>query len=316
MTARSEIDERLLDEALAWHHALKHDDADWDAYTRWLDADPLHGKAFDEVTLTDRIVDERIDDLKILRAAPGPERVDSHMISRRRWLYGSVAAALALAVGIPMFWSQHQDVVYATARGETKHIALSQGISVDLSPSSRLVVNGGDPTNLELAQGDVFFAVDHDPNRVLSIKAGEYAIRDIGTAFGLNLSPEAVAVAVAEGHVSVASESGKATRVSAGQQLIAQRGNHSAQVSPVLVGDVGSWRQGRLVYNDAPLSIIAADIARYSGKTIAVDPAISNRPFSGVLAIGDGSKLLANLSDLMALSYEEQGNSVRISAAR
>jgi transmembrane sensor len=113
---------------------------------------------------------------------------------------------------------------------------------------------------------------------------------------------------------SVAAQDAKPTKVSAGEQLIAVHGTPAARVMPVHAADVGSWRRGRLVYNNTPLGIVAADIARYSGKTITVDPAISNRPFSGVLAIGDGSRLLVNLSDLMPISYEEKGNSVRISA--
>lgn len=314
MTARSEFDERLLDEALAWHLALERDDADWDAYALWLEANPLHRKAFDEITLTDRIVDERIDDLRALRTVT-PESIASRSLSRRGWLYGSLAAALLVTVGMQAFWPRQHDAIYATARGETKQIALGEGIAIDLAPQTRLILKDGDPTRMELAQGDAYFAVAHNPQRMLSIKAGEYSVNDIGTRFGLNLSSDAVTVAVAEGHVSVTPDEGDATRVSAGQQLVAQRGKGSARMTAIQAEDVGSWRGGRLVYNNTPLSIVAADIARYSGKTVTVDPAISNRPFSGVLAIGDGNKLLANLSDLMAISYKEEGNRVRISAA-
>ena len=319
MTVRSDIDDRLLEEALAWHRALAHDDADWDAYTLWLEADPRHRQAFDEITLTDRTCDDRIDDLRTLRSSepePVVEPVAPHSVSRRGWLYGSVAAALVAAIAIPAFWSQQQqDIIYATTRSETRQVALGDGIAVDLAPATRLIVKDGDPTRMELAEGDAYFVVKHDPRRTLSIKAGDYSVSDIGTTFGINLSSDAMTVAVAEGHVSVAPDEGEATRVSAGQQLTARRKQRSAQLTAVQPAEVGSWRQGRLVYNNAPLSVVAADIARYSGKTITVDPAIGNRPFSGVLAIGDGSGLLANLSNLMAITYEEKGDRVRISPA-
>ncbi|MBU3077599.1 FecR family protein [Sphingomonas quercus] len=317
MTARSEISERLLDEALAWHHALARDDANWEDYTLWLEADPLHRRAFDEVALTDRIVNERAGDLRASAPVVQEEPDRRAGLSRRVWLYGSMAAAIALALGVPAFWPQQTqaDAVYTTAPGETKHIAMAQGINVDLAPASQLVLRDSDPTQLELTRGDAYFEVAHDPRRTLSITAGRYAVSDIGTRFGLNLSGDAVMLAVAEGHVSIAPAGGAATRVSAGQQLIARNGSDAARLGPVQAGDVGSWRGGRLVYSNAPLSIVAADIARYSGKAITVDPAIGDRPFSGVLAIGDGSRLLANLSDLMAISYQEKGGSVRIMAA-
>ncbi len=103
-------------------------------------------------------------------------------------------------------------------------------------------------------------------------------------------------------------DGGEPAKVAAGEQLIAQNNATSIRKSPIAVKDVGSWRLGRLVYNDAPLSIVAADITRYSGRTIIVDPSLRNKRFSGVLAIGDGSKLLANLAGLMALSYRVEGD--------
>lgn len=312
MTARPDIDERMLDEAIAWQLALEQDDADWDGYTRWLEADPRHRLAFDEIALTERIVAERADELAHLHSIASPPAIPSP--TRRGWLYGAVAAAVALAVGIPTFWPLPGDVIYATARGETRQIALGKGMSVALAPSSRLLAKGGEVTNLELVSGDAYFAVQHDPARQLSVKAGDYSVTDIGTTFGVNLSRAAVTVSVAEGNVSVAPSGGGATKVNAGQQLIAREGGH-VQLSAVTAGNVGSWRKGRLVYSDAPLAAVVADIARYSGKSVTIDPAIEDRTFSGVLAIGDGSALAANLAELAALSYETKGDSVRLGAA-
>lgn len=314
MTGRTTTDERVLDEALAWQQALERDDADWDAYTVWLEADPRHRQAFDQAALTERIVSERAPDLAHLRAIEPPAAVPAPVRHGRRWLAGAVAAALALAIGAPALWMRPADAVYATGRGETRRVALGQGIAVELAPSTRLVARGGDATRLELAQGDAYFAVTHDPGRPLSIQAGGYAVSDIGTTFGVNRARHAVTVSVAEGHVSVTAVDGDATRVSAGQQFVGDGGN-TARLGPVQPRDVGSWRQGRLVYSNAPLSVVAADISRYSGKDVTVDSAVGNRQFSGVLAIGDGSGLLADLSDLMGIPYHEDGNRVRIGAA-
>ena len=124
-----------------------------------------------------------------------------------------------------------------------------------------------------------------------------------------------LSIGVSEGNVTVTVDEGAATQVSAGEQLIARSDGRSIRKTSIAAKDVGSWRLGRLVYNDAPLSIVAADISRYSGKTVIVDPSLRDRRFSGVLAIGDGSGLLGNLADLMALSYRMEGDRVRISTA-
>lgn len=313
VTVRKDIDERLLDEALAWRAALESDDADWDGYTLWLEADPRHRQAFDEIALTDRIVDDRAEDLRHLRAvepvsAPAPVR------PRHGLMFGAMAAAVALAVGIPAFWPR-ADTVYATAGGETRKLALGQGIAVELAPSTRLVAKGGNPASLELSQGDAYFVVAHDPGRQLSIKAGDYAVTDIGTTFGMSVSPQSLSVSVAQGTVSVVPQAGDPARVGAGQRLFAARGADEMRVGPIAKADVGSWRQGRLVYDEMPLAIVAMDISRYSGKAVTVDPAVRDRPFSGVLAVGDGKRMLASLADLTGLPYEVEGDRIRIGAA-
>jgi transmembrane sensor len=314
VTTRPNIDDQLLDEAISWHRALDGDDADWDGFTLWLEADPRHRQAFDEIALTDRVVEDLKPSLRqILPATAQTERTG--WFQRRRLLIGSIAAALALVVGIPALWPGPADTVYATTGGETRSIALAGGTSIDLAPSSRLIVKASDPSTLELVNGEAYFAVAHDPRRTLSIRAGSYAVTDIGTKFGMNLADDTLTVGVSEGHVAIAAAGSEPAKVAAGEQLIAQNDAKSIRKSTIAAKDVGSWRLGRLVYNDAPLSMVAADITRYSGKMIIMDPALRNRRFSGVLAIGDGSKLLANLAGLMALSYRVEGDRIRISTA-
>ena len=312
MSARPDIDEELLDAALTWHFALESDDADWAAYEVWLEADPRHRIAMNEIALTDRIASERATDVARIEAIQ-PVQVAQPSIPRRRWLIGSVAAALAAAVALPTLWPS--DTIYSTGQAQGRQIAIGEGVQVNLAPSSKLIAEGGDPTKLELAEGEAYFAVAHDPSRVLAIKAGNVSVTDIGTTFAMNLAPQTVTVAVAEGHVSVVPNSGEATRLDAGQQLLARRDGQMPRVSKITAGDVGSWRAGRLVYDQVPLSAVAADISRYSGKKISVDPAIADREFSGVLVIGDGSNMLATLAEIMALAYEDQGAGARLYSA-
>ncbi|MDB5690466.1 MAG: hypothetical protein JWL91_2342 [Sphingomonas bacterium] len=315
MSARSDMDERLVDEAVAWQQALERDDADWAGYVAWLEADPRHREAFDEIALLGRIIDERADDLRTIAlpsaAADPPARVD-----RRRWRIGSLAAAAAaIAVGVPALWPAPADTIYSTGPGVTRQIALGNGASVDLAPSSRLVASAGDTTRLQLARGEAYFDVTHDPARTLLVQAGNYSVTDIGTKFGINLAPEFVTVTVAEGHVSVKPDVGGSTRVAAGQQLLARRNSADERILKVAAADVGSWRRGRLVYNQVPLSAVAADLERYSGKTVTVNPGIRDLQFSGVLTVGDGSRLFDNLSDLMSITYESEGSHVRLVAS-
>lgn len=314
MTAGPQIDELLLDEAEAWHAALESGNADWEGYTRWLEADPLHRSAFDRVALSHRIVDERVGSL-LVRIPVEEELIEAPLpVRKRRWPYAALAATVALAVGVSAFWLHPADATYATALGETRALALGSGIRVDLAPASKLIVHGERPEDFELAQGEAFFTVAHNPARSLSIKAGEFVVGDIGTSFGVNLSAQTLRVGVAEGRLTVTPSDAEAISVAAGQQLIALRRGGGMQVVPVAAPDVGSWREGRLVYRDTPVAAVAADISRYLGKTIEVDPVIGDQSFSGVLTIGDRSTLLDHFAQIAGLSHEETGDGARLTA--
>ncbi|MEO6092225.1 MAG: FecR domain-containing protein [Novosphingobium sp.] len=310
MTVLKDIDERRLDEALAWLAALEHNDADWDAYTSWLEADPRNCPASDEMALTARIVEDNAETLRRLRAVE-PRRVRQ---PRRARLFGGVGAAVALIIGVLTLWPK-PDSIFETRQGESREFALSEGVRVALAPATRLIARHGDASSLELARGDAYFVVAHDPNRPLTITVADHAVSDIGTTFGVNLTARAVSVSVAEGTVSVASKAGDATSLAAGQQLIAMRDGSAMRVRPIAAENVGSWRKGRLVYNQTAIDIVIADISRYSGATITLDPAVRDRPFSGVLVIGDGRRMLANLAELTGLAFEIHGDRARIGAS-
>ena len=53
-----------------------------------------------------------------------------------------------------------------------------------------------------------------------------------------------------------------------------------AQVDPAAVG---AWRNGRLTYRDAPLSLVAADLTRATGLSVTVAPSVGPRAFSGTI---------------------------------
>ena len=311
MTARPDIDGELLDQAIAWQRALERDDADWEGYAAWLEADLQHREIFNQLELVNRAVADRGGDLKRLLT---PEPAAIARSSRRGWLVGSLAAAIAVAVVAPTVWfNAKDDVVYATRLGETRQVALQKGVTIELAPATTLVAKHGDAANLELASGEAFFTVAHDPSRTLRIAAADYTVSDIGTQFGMKVAPEQVTVGVADGHVAFGSQGGKATRVMAGQQIVAGRATHSIRLLPVAKQDVGSWRRGRLVYSNAPLSVVAADLSRFSGKVVSVDPSIRGRQFSGVLAIADGETVFDDLAGLTGTTYLEKGDRVRLS---
>lgn len=78
------------------------------------------------------------------------------------------------------------------------------------------------------------------------------------------------------------------------------------------LAEVGAWRTGRLVYREAPLALVADDVARYSGRALTVDPRLAGVRFSGVITIGDGTRLIERLRSLLPVDTVETASGTRL----
>lgn len=305
-----------IDAAAAWHAQLESPDMAWDAFGDWLDADPSHRDAYDAIALLDAEIGKAAPAIAKLLPANDDDQHADHAedltaiapSSNTRWRWaglgigGALAAGLAVMVVAPS--SEGAAQVYVTGRGETRAVALADGSRMQIDRGSRVSVSGGRAPVIEIAQGAASFAVRHDPARVLMVRAGGYEIRDLGTRFDVVSARGRVAVTVAQGTVSVTPTGGAAadaTVLKAGQGLDIVPGKQIAQRRDIDPGRVADWTDGRLGYDGAPLALVAADISRYADSSLVVDPSAANLRFSGVLTIGDGSRLVDQLRAVLPI---------------
>ena len=296
-----------IDEAAArWHLAQADDDMDWAAFTDWLEADPRHRDAYDAMAL----LDDRIH-------AAGPAlhpRAASSMPERRslRWGAWSAIAAVVIAAVLGLLYQGRRAgeptvIAYRTGPGQVRTIRLADGSRAILAPGSVLRVPASREQALTLV-GAAFFDVRHDAGRPLTVQAGRYTIRDVGTRFDSAMGEGLVRVAVAE--VS-SPDRGDAMAVVAGRALTMQ-GQDRGALQPIDVSTVGGWRSGPLVYDDVPLGLVVADIARASGTAVTVDRAVAERRFSGMIAQGDGRRMAKSLAALTGLALRVDGDAIHL----
>jgi transmembrane sensor len=297
--------------AADWHVASERDDFDWDGFTAWLEADPRHVRAYDELALTDILVRDHAPLL-----AKSVETGDDTVVAftpRRRWPLwagAAMAASLVAMVAIPRF-AEPAPQVYQTA-ATSRTLALNDGSTIILAPRSRLEISGRDQASMKLA-GGAWFDIRHDPARTLAIAVGDATISDIGTSFDVQNAADSLRVAVAEGALGVVSDTlDKPIRLAAGRALMLDRRAHTALVGPTGAAPAGEWRKGRLTYDQAPLRLVAGDLARYAGVTVAVDKAVAERRFSGTLITGNGKAAARDLSELMGLALVAGADGYRL----
>lgn len=202
----------------------------------------------------------------------------SHSWTKMVW---AAAALLVAAAGLtswqPGGRAEAVALTYNTPVGASDTVVLSDGSQVILAAGSRLIVAanyGKGQRSVEL-QGAGQFTVQHDAKRPFSVRAGSALVRDLGTIFTVKAVDGAgVVVAVSEGSValsdSTASHTGAAVNLQAGDRgrlradgtVLSERGS----VTP----DEAAWVVGKLVYRDAPLAEVQADLRRWYGVELVV----------------------------------------------
>jgi transmembrane sensor len=285
---------RIDAEALDW--VLRIDDpgfADWDAHLAWLERSPEHAAAFDRLSL---LVD---DSGAAVSAAPPPPSAASHgershvvandnapppaRRNARWWIGGAAAiAASALAVFATTLGGGPAETLVRTRAGEHRTLALVDGTTIAMNGGTSIRLAGLAAREVAIESGEAFFTVRHDAARPFSVRIGDDVVRDVGTAFDVALGAAGATVAVQEGEVAYEARHGS-VRLPAGRRLVVYKG--VAAVSRVDPSSVGGWRSGRLVYRDATLAEVAADLSRAVGEPVTATASARVDRFTGVIVV-------------------------------
>jgi transmembrane sensor len=200
---------------------------------------------------------------------------------------------------------------YVTGAGERSDLLLADGTRVRLAPGSqvRVAADFGIARRDVYLDGEGYFVVTHDDSRPFTVYAGNTSVRDIGTEFSVRsyAADSAVLVVVKEGEVAVAGVgrlyAGDMGRVSSTGEATVRRA--------VDVDSHLAWTTGRLVYADAPLGDVIADLERWYGVDAELaDSAISRLPFTGTLANVAPNEAVAQVAATMGLLVEVDGQRV------
>jgi transmembrane sensor len=227
-----------------------------------------------------------------------------------RWALAAAAACVFVVASVIVGRSHWFTPEYVTAVGEQRSITLEDGSVVELNSQSRLRTHFEKELRaIELLEGEAIFRVSKDPHRPFRVRTGVTDIVAVGTAFNVNASDARTVVTVLEGRVRVnqrdaaersAARSAQAVNefeLAVGDQLIVGKEQPAIRVSLRDTEKVTSWTERRLIFEDTPLSSVAAEFARYSSRAIHIeDSGVGARKINGVFDATDPASLVEFLS--------------------
>ncbi|HKR08418.1 MAG TPA: FecR domain-containing protein [Gemmatimonadaceae bacterium] len=233
-----------------------------------------------------------------------------------------VAAAIVIIVGGTMLWNnlrksqlESSEKTYATSIGERRQVVLRDGTKVLLGPTSRLVVasSATDGHRLASLDGIAYFSVVHDPAHPFTVRAGSISIQDVGTAFAVENDDSAgTRVAVDSGSVAIGAADQNHVRGAVlnarDRAVIDAQGVVSVERAAVSEDDL-AWTQGRLVFRDAPLVLVGAELYRWYGVRLRVaDSALADLHLTASFSGEPIDRVLNVIALSLGASIERQGN--------
>ena len=279
---------------------------DWDGFADWLGEDPEHAAIYDAFASLDQDLDALLPAAKpfAVTMSNTPRRT-----SRRGWVGGAMAAALVGVISLSTLNPFGDANRIVTAAGEHRTIKLADGSRIEINGGSVVEIDKDRPRFARLEVGEAMFHVVHRDDDPFVVEAGGDRIVDLGTAFNVVRRERQTAVAVSEGIVLYNPDRDK-VRLVAGKAIAAHDDDSKLPVvQDIDIASVGGWRSGLLVYNDAPLAVVAEDLKRTAGMDVQVAPAAAALSFRGALIIDKNrNRTIADLAALSGTKAQRQGD--------
>ncbi|HWT97729.1 MAG TPA: FecR domain-containing protein [Terriglobales bacterium] len=324
MTVRSP--HHLLAEARHWYVRLQDDavtQVERRAFARWLTADADHRRAWD--TLMDQLRHLEHD-----LAAAAPLLAARYPMGTPGTISPASAAAIATVIPFPQRLARRQALRLAAAVGtvllgggllvrhladgddfqtgpaERRQVQLADGSAIEIGSDTDLAVNFTTEERLiRLHGGDAFFAVAADAARPFIVQAGDVRVQALGTQFSLRARDETLDITVREHAVAVAVPGEPTRRVAAGEGMRVTAGRMGA-IAPVDLDVAEAWRQDRMVFTDAALADVVAEIERYRhGQIIITDQALAALRVSGSFRADDTDAALRIIAAALPVRIDD-----------
>jgi transmembrane sensor len=326
----SRQDSPLLRAAADWWARLRGDDvspdiaAEWQA---WSAEDPGHVEAFERI----RELGSRLEGVDTrTRHALVAEFVRPRAPSVARMFAVAASLVAVMLMGGYLAWTVlvAPDALvtrhYATPIAVNRDVVLADGSKVALGGASAVQTRfGGGLRRVQLQRGEAYFEVAHDKRHPFIVSAGEIKVRAIGTAFNVRRTGERVMVTVTEGTVQIAQGDAPSSAAAAhgavvavaGQQVVYDPAASGLTVATVDTDQVLGWRDDRLQFVNEPLSVVVANINRYSLRPLRIaDPKVDAITFTGTVSPADLDHWTAALPHIFPVEVHATATEIVIAA--
>lgn len=244
------------------------DKAQQQALSRWLDESRAHQTAYQESKQVEQLLSQFSEqDIAQLENPVTHSKLKSKTTQR----YFAIAACFALFAlsffGYQTWFFQIDNdnfhASYQSTRGELRTISLPDNSLLTLDAKTSLAIDfDGNRRSNKLLNGRVLFDVASDKSRPFVISAGSTKITVLGTRFSVDKKANSIRIVVDHGRVNVQSQHQQIELRKGQMAVVDSDGITKTEFDPNL-NLVDAFKQGRLVFDNAPLSEVFEEFKRH-----------------------------------------------------
>ncbi|WP_455823681.1 FecR domain-containing protein [Pseudomonas graminis] len=288
-------DRKTFEAAASWYVQFQSQPptpAERHAWQQWLNGDPSHQAAWNQMELLQRSLGALPQDLT--------RRALSSTQQRRQVLKWMLVLGSTGYLG----WNVQQHTSlgnvwadYRTPVGKHRRIELDDGTRIDLNTNTAIdVVYDGHQRLIRLREGEVLIHTGKSGAQTpFYVDTREGRIQALGTRFTVRQLSDSTRVGVLEDRVSLspADQPDHGRLLGAGESADFDRLN----VGPnhAYGGTQAAWVDGQLIVLDARLGDVIDDLARYRPGVLQCDAAAARLRVSGTFRLDSTDAVLANL---------------------
>ncbi len=303
MTEHPAADDSAMDQALDWLIRLECASAEERlAFEQWLAATPANAQAFAQASAVwnGAAVNQAAQQLQTVTVRSWRARL--------RPFFKPMAAAAVILVGVFSFTNVplRLEADHLTVVGERQRLQLDDGSKVLLNTNTAFSSHI-DPVRREarLYQGEAFFQVAGNRQQPMELQAGPVRASMRDTDFAVRLLDGVAQVQVQRGNIDLLSEDDAHVRLSAGDSIrvgpkgFGQRQHLDAQKDL-------AWVQGRLVFENCPLSQVLDELRRYyPGWIVNTNEQLAKVEVTGNYRLENPLDVVRSLAHITSASLRE-----------
>ena len=202
--------------------------------------------------------------------------------------------------------------------GKRSTLTLSDGSKVWLNSGSVLEFPAqfaGDNREVSLASGEMYIEVASDKKKPFYVHTSDFNVRVYGTRFNVSAyadSPKSVVLV--EGSVSLSPSDNQEIYLSPNEQAIYSR-DGTFNTQKVDVNHFISWKNGYLMFEDAPMPEVLKQIERYYNLSFNYDKDVTLKDLTcnGKIILSENlDNVMTTITLLTSVQYKKENNRIYI----